>query len=169
MCVCLACWRFVLIRPLEEATLLLSWFPAGVEHPALVWTVLLHRARHCRLIAVTHRLSHVSSRTTLLSSASSRTVPEPQRGPRWSLQRRSSTLRRPLLTRLIRPQEEVAGPGVALVELTTLVGTVFAHGQEDRILTTVTHNDVTVGDTATCWRSWLWGPGGNRRKGRSWV
>lgn len=174
MCVCLAWWRFVLISPLEEATLLVSWFPAGVEHPALVWSFLLHRARHRRLVTVTHRLSHVSSCTSFQPSAFFRGVSEPQRGPRrlggpWCLQRSPSTLRRTLLlTWLIRPQKEVAAPSVALVELATLVGAVFAHGQEERILTTVTHNDITTGvhtDTAaTRWRAWLRGPGGDRRK-----
>lgn len=161
-------WRCVLISPLEEATLLLSWFPAGVEHAALVWTVLLHHAHHRRLITVTHYLSPISSWTPFLPSASCGGVPEPHRGPRrpgglQCLRRRPSTLQCPLLTWLIRPQKEVAAPGVALVELATLVGTVLAHSQEECILTTVTHNDITAGvyttaSTSTWWKSWLLGP-----------
>lgn len=163
-------WRFILIGPQEEATLLVSWFPASVEHPALVWPVLLHRARHRCLVTVTHRLSRVSSCTPLLPSASSRGVPEPQGEPRWGLQQRTSTPRLPLL---IRPQKEVAAPGVALVELATLVGAVFAHGEEDRVLTAVTHDGlaaaVHTATAATRWRSWLRGPGGDRGKGRSRI
>lgn len=159
---------------MEEATLLFSWFPTCVEHPALVWTVLLHRARHHCLVTVTHYLSRMSSCTTLQPPSSSRVVTDPQRGPRWGRQRRPSTLWRPLLTWLICPQKKVAVPSVALVELATLVGAVFAHSEEERILTTITHNDITVGvytgsTTTTCWRARLWSPGGDRRKRRARI
>lgn len=72
---------------------------------------------------------------------------------------------------LVGPQKEVAVPGVALVELATLVGAVLAHGQEDGILTAVTHDDVAVGVAAatTQWRFWLWGPGWDRGKGRPGI
>lgn len=131
-------WRWcVLIRPLEEATLLVPWFPAGVEHAALVGTVFLHRSCRCRLVAVAHGLTRVSSAG----------VPESHRLPcrsLWRLQWSPSTLRRPLLIRLVCPQEEVAAARVALVELSALVGTIFAHSQENSILATVAHDDITT-------------------------
>lgn len=162
-------WRCILISPLEKATLLVSWLPTGVEHPALVWTILLDCARHRRFITVTHSLPCRSSCNPFMSPVFPKSVPEPQREPlrlggQWCLQRRPSTLRCPLLTWLVCPQKEVAASRVALVELATLVGTIFAHGQEECVLTTITHNDITA--TAGQWRLWLRGPGRDRRKGR---
>lgn len=163
-------WRCVLIGPLKEATLLVSGLPAGVEHPSLVRAVFLHRAHHCRLITVAHRLAWMFPHAPLLPYACCRGVPETQRWPRglW-------VLRCPLLTWLVRPQKEVAAASAALVELATLIGTVFSHGQEERILTAVAHDDITVGvcnDTAATWRRWrsrLCSPGGFSRKGRSGI
>lgn len=163
----LAWWRYVLVSPLEEAALLVSRLPAGVEHAALVGAVLLHRAGHGVVVAVAHGVP----------SAASGRVPEPQRGPgslRRPMRRQrgpSALRRRPLLIRLICPQEEVAGPGVALVELAALVEAVFAHRQEERVLAAVADDHVATGfhadAAATWWRSGLGGPGGNRRHGGS--
>lgn len=141
-------WRWcVLVGPLEEATLLLSGLPAGVEHAALVRAVLLHGARHRRLVAVAHHLPHVAG----VAPGAGGRVPR-RLGRLWCLQRWPSgrgQCWRPLLARLIGPQEEVAAPGAALVELAALVGAVLAHRQEDGILTAVAHDDVAVGGSAT--------------------
>lgn len=167
VCVNLAWWRCVLISPLEEATLLVSWFPTGVEHSSLVRAVLHHCACHRRLITVTPCLPHIPQ-----------AVCEPYRGPwrLWGLRhlkRRPPRLWRLLLTWLICPKKKIAAPRVAFVELATLVWAVFAHGQKQCFLSTVTHNDVFVAVPTdavhTWWRSRLWGPGGDRRKGRSSI
>lgn len=173
MCESPTWWRYVLISPLKEATLLLSWLPTGVEHATLVWTVLLHRSRHGCLVAVAHHLFQMSWCTRFLPSASFRCVSESHRWPRrlgsprcWRWQ--PSILWRPLLTWLICPKKEVAAPGVALVKLPALIRAVFAHSQEECILTTVAHDRVTAGvythTAATWWRRRLWGPGGHRRE-----
>lgn len=161
--------RDVLIGPLEEAALLVPRFPTGMERAALVRAVLLHRAGHGRVVAVAHGLSRLPR---VAPSAASGGVPEPQRGPGRLRQRGpSALLRRPLLARLVRPQEEAAGPGAALVELPTLVGAVLAHGQEESVVTTVAHDGVAAGVDgnagATWWGSRLRSPSGNRREGRS--
>lgn len=169
---CLAWWwwrrRHVLISPLEEATLLVSGFPTRVEHPALVWTLLLDSECHHRLTAVTHDLPRVSLVSASLLSPSF-TVPEAYRGPQRPL-----ILRVPRLIWFIRPQKEVAAASITLVELTSLVGTVFAHSEQESVLTTVTHNGIVVGVHAAP-ASYFWSrvtlrvPGGDMRKGWSGV
>lgn len=147
-------WRHVLISPLEEATLLVSGFPTRVEHPALVWTLLLDSECHHRLTAVTHDLPRVSSVSASLLSPSF-TVPEAYRGPQRPL-----ILRVPRLIWFIRPQKEVAAASITLVELTSLVGTVFAHSEQESVLTTVTHNGIVVGVHAAP-ASYFWSRGGS--------
>lgn len=140
--VTLTWWRCVLVGPLEEATLLLSGLPAGVERAALVWTVLLHCARHRRLVAVARHLPHVAAvdpRAGVPLRLGGLRRPQGQPPCRW----------RPLLARLIRPQEKVAAPSTALVELAALVGAVLAHRQEGGVLTAIAHDDVAVSARAT--------------------
>lgn len=140
MCVCVsvsrAWWGGVLIGPLEEAALLLPGLPAGVEGAALVGPVLLHRARHRRLVAVAHGRSAVPRRAPLGPGGLGRLVVG-----------RPPALQHPLLAGLVGPQEEAAVAAVALVELAALVGAVLTHGQQQRVLPAVTHDGVAAAAT----------------------
>lgn len=124
-------WWDVLVGPLKETTLLLSWFPTSVKHTAFIGPILHHCSGHGRFITVTHGIPSVSSTRPSVSKPLI-CVAKPKRRPR-RLRGRSRRLAPPcglprsLVTLLICPEEEITVPRVALVELPTLIGTFLAH------------------------------------------
>lgn len=140
-------WCHVFVCPLEEATLLLPGFGAGVELPPLIGPILLDGACDGWLVALanraTSRIGAVASKKPWASPSSWALefcrAPSykglGQRGAQWS--RLASVLRV-----LISPEKKVAGAGAAFVKLPALVGPFLAHGQEQGFIPAVAHHGI---------------------------
>jgi len=145
-------WSHILVCPPEEPTLLITWFPAGVKHSSLVWSIFHDGPGHCRLITVTHSFTIITSRYIAKASW----------GPgrlRILSQGSSAPSGWCLLSRKISPQEELTVSCVALVELTASIGTLFANSENNGILTTVTHNGTALGWNWWSCCPWRWQSG----------